>query len=1023
METLEDRLVLTPISVTSAADSGAGTLRQAILDADTSGGANTIVFDSSLASEIIALTSNDADTAYGPTALVIGNLHSDNITIDGSGAPLLELSGDSLRRIFAVSSTSTLTLENITLTDGMAQGGAGGGGSLSDNVPGGGGGGGGAGLGGAIFNAGTLDIVQSTLSGNTAVGGSTTLSGTAFFGGSGGGSAINSGGIGANYGGGGGGGVGGSGSNASGNTGGLGGANQSGTQATAGSSGTLGGGGGGGGKAVAGGNGTAASTIGLGGGGGGGGGETTDVDGAAGGAGGFGAGGGGGGGAESNDGAGGAGGAGGFGGGGGGGGIYSYTGDTGAGGVGGFGGGSGYGGGMGTTGQKGGGGAGMGGAIFNDGGTVTITNSTLTGNTAQGGTGFTNGQGLGGAIFSRNGTLNTLNATISANTASSATGVYVYADNAPATATINNTIIGQTSNSITDFVASVGGTGTATTSGVGNLIRNATGFSGTIASTANPSLGNLANNTGPTLTMLPAAGSPVLDAGNNAAASSLTTDQRGLARISNSTVDIGAVELQVSTAPTITSTNSTTFAVGSAGTFSITSTGNPTAALTETGALPGGVTFLDNGNGTATLSGTPTSGTGGTYVLSITAANGVTPNATQTFTLTVDQAPAITSEDATAFTVGAAGTFSVTSTGFPHAALSESGALPGGVTFVDNENGTATLSGTPTSGTGGTYVLSITAANGVTPNATQTFTLTVDQATTSSVSSSLNSSTYGQSVIFTATVTNTDESGGVPTGTVAFFDGTTSLGAGTTLSGSGMSATSTFTISTLSASTHSITAQYTATGSFLNSTSSILTQTVDPAVLTAAIIDDPTKSYDGLTSATLTSGNFSLAGLVGSEGFNVTQTSGTYNSQNVLSANTVAASLTAGDFSPFDGVLASNYILPTTASGDGQITPATVTATIIGSTSKSYDGTDTAVLTSASFSLSGMATGESFTVNQTAGNYNSPNVASDNHGHGDSGGWRLHACRRHDRRQLHPTHHRQRLRADHTGYAHRHDHR
>ena len=35
----------------------------------------------------------------------------------------------------------------------------------------GGGGGGGAGLGGAIFNAGTLMLIQSTLSGNIAVGG------------------------------------------------------------------------------------------------------------------------------------------------------------------------------------------------------------------------------------------------------------------------------------------------------------------------------------------------------------------------------------------------------------------------------------------------------------------------------------------------------------------------------------------------------------------------------------------------------------------------------------------------------------------------------------------------------------------------------------------------------------------------------------------------------------------------------------------------------------------------------------
>ena len=56
--------------------------------------------------------------------------------------------------------------------------------------------------------------------------------------------------------------------------------------------------------------------------------------------------------------------------------------------------------------------------------------------------------------------------------------------------------------------------------------------------------------------------------------------------------------------------------------------------LSETGALPSGVTFVDNGNGTATLAGNPT--TSGSYPFTITAANGVLPNATQNFTLTVN---------------------------------------------------------------------------------------------------------------------------------------------------------------------------------------------------------------------------------------------------------------------------------------------------------------------------------------------------------------------------------------------------
>ena len=205
-------------------------------------------------------------------------------------------------------------------------------------------------------------------------------------------------------------------------------------------------------------------------------------------------------------------------------------------------------------------------------------------------------------------------------------------------------------------------------------------------------------------------------------------------RTDNSTSPLAtnvALGAATQTAPAITSAASTTFTVGTAGTFSVTSTGSPTPALSESGALPSGVTFTDNGNGTATLAGTPAAGTAGTYPLTITAANGVSPDASQSFTLTVaaaQTAPAITSAASTTFTVGTAGTFSVTSTGSPTPALSESGALPSGVTFTDNGNGTATLAGTPAAGTAGTYPLTITAANGVSPDASQSFTLTVSSS-------------------------------------------------------------------------------------------------------------------------------------------------------------------------------------------------------------------------------------------------------------------------------------------------------
>ena len=131
--------------------------------------------------------------------------------------------------------------------------------------------------------------------------------------------------------------------------------------------------------------------------------------------------------------------------------------------------------------------------------------------------------------------------------------------------------------------------------------------------------------------------------------------------------------------PAITSADHTTFAVGSAGSFTVTT--SPTAtSIVESGSLPSGVTFTDNGNGTATLAGTPTAGTGGIYDLTLTASNGVLPNATQSFTLTVTQPPAITSTNHVTFIVNTAGSFAVTSVaGFPTATtLTKVGSLPSG---------------------------------------------------------------------------------------------------------------------------------------------------------------------------------------------------------------------------------------------------------------------------------------------------------------------------------------------------------
>jgi predicted outer membrane repeat protein len=247
-------------------------------------------------------------------------------------------------------------------------------------------------------------------------------------------------------------------------------------------------------------------------------------------------------------------------------------------------------------------------------------------------------------------------------------------------------------------------------------------------------------------------------------------------------------------APAITSADNATFIIGSSGTFTVTTTGYPTPAISKSGALPSGVTFTDNGDGTAALAGTPGAGTAGDYIIDITASNGVEPDATQAFTLTVvpaSAAPAITSADNATLTIGSTGTFTVTTTGYPTPAISKSGALPSGVTFTDNGDGTAALSGTPGAGTAGDYIIDITASNGVLPNATQAFTLTVVPALAAPAITSADNTTFtvGTSGTFTVTTTGyptpaINISGDLPSG-VTFTDngdGTAAL-AGTPAAG------------------------------------------------------------------------------------------------------------------------------------------------------------------------------------------------------------------------------------------------
>ncbi len=404
-------------NVTSAVGVGPGTIYSAIQQADAYG--NGAIINIQLPFAQINLDDPLPDITVGMTI---------NGSVGGDA-----LSGENARRIFFVNAPAgqTVQISNLTLMNGLAQGGNG--------ASGGAAGGGGAGLGGAVFiNSGNVTFSAVTFQGNSAIGGN---GGSPQFGGGGGGGGMGYGG-GAGYGnanflgGGGGGGArtsaGANGANnGTGNGGNGGGAHGAvagigGSEDPRGLSATLpDGGGGGGGFDVSiylsnfpipnGGNGSDF-------GGGGGGGSSLNNNSGNGGNGGFGAGGGGG--ADSGGGYAGGGGNGGFGGGGGGGGgtpneaLYGNT----------IGGGTAFGGGLGGAGNlgAGGGGAAFGAAVFVRSGSVTFTNSAADGGSlTPGGAGIsalgdghngTAGSAAGGTLFLTGG-----NATFSVSTGNTET--------------------------------------------------------------------------------------------------------------------------------------------------------------------------------------------------------------------------------------------------------------------------------------------------------------------------------------------------------------------------------------------------------------------------------------------------------------------------------------------------------------------------------------------------------------------------------------------------------------------------
>jgi regulation of enolase protein 1 (concanavalin A-like superfamily) len=125
-------------------------------------------------------------------------------------------------------------------------------------------------------------------------------------------------------------------------------------------------------------------------------------------------------------------------------------------------------------------------------------------------------------------------------------------------------------------------------------------------------------------------------------------------------------------------------------------------------------------------------------------------------------------------------------------------------------------------------------------SASTALTQSITAATTTGLQSSLNPSTFGQSVTFTATLTGAV---GTFTGeTVSFLDGTTAINSGM-LNASGVA---TFSTSSLSVATHSITASYAGDTNNAPSTSTILSQVVyAPVSVTSVVVNGDNVALAG----------------------------------------------------------------------------------------------------------------------------------------------------------------------------------
>jgi hypothetical protein len=204
-------------------------------------------------------------------------------------------------------------------------------------------------------------------------------------------------------------------------------------------------------------------------------------------------------------------------------------------------------------------------------------------------------------------------------------------------------------------------------------------------------------------------------------------------------------------------------------------------------------------------------------------------------------------------------------------------------------------------------------------------TVSYTRPTTTTVASGSNPSTYGTSVTFTATVNQS-----AATGTVEFYDGATLLGTGTLNSGTPNIATFSTSALTAATSPHSITAKYLGDTTYVTSTSSALSQTVNKASQSAltAVVTPSTVVYG--TTATLSSTGGSGTGVVT---FSAGASTGCSVAGTTLSVTNAGGTCSVTATKAADG----NYLIAISAAAPVTLEQAASTTTVTGGTF-TYDG-------------------------------------------------------------------------------------